>query len=132
MRLQYAMNANIPIIRVEEHRFFALNSGIWFQASSAFGPWVTAAAVPAEIYEIPASCPVHSVTYVRVGSVSVRHVRAQPAQRLIVYDSRPAISLSVGFPIVVGRVAHRWPSRGWDHGHGRGHGRSGGHHRGRH
>lgn len=124
MRLQYAVNANIPTIRVEANRFFALNAGIWFEATSAFGPWVTAVSVPAEIYEIPATCPIHEVTYVRVGGGHHRHSVSR--QKVVVYDPRPAVSVHVGFPVVVAKSSHRWPSRHWDHG------RSRGHHRGRH
>jgi hypothetical protein len=39
---------------------------VWFVATSATGPWTVADNVPAVIYTIPASSPVHYVTYVKV------------------------------------------------------------------
>ena len=39
---------------------------MWFESSTATGPWTVATAVPIEIYSIPASSPIHYVTYVKV------------------------------------------------------------------
>ena len=64
-QMQYALNANVPII-LFGGMYYACDNGIWFSASSAGGPWVVTSAIPAEIYTIPPSCPVHQVTYVRV------------------------------------------------------------------
>ncbi|MGQ0577360.1 MAG: hypothetical protein ACT4PQ_00445 [Betaproteobacteria bacterium] len=64
--LQTAVNAPIPVIRVSEESFFALDNGVWFAASSPFGPWSAASYVPAVIYSIPRSSPFHYVTYVRI------------------------------------------------------------------
>lgn len=64
--LQRAVNAPIPVIRVSENAFYALDNGVWFVASSPFGPWSVAASVPAAVYAIPRSSPIHYVTYVRV------------------------------------------------------------------
>lgn len=64
--LQQAVNAPIPVIRVSENSFYALDNGVWFVASSPFGPWSVAASVPAVVYSIPRSSPLHYVTYVRI------------------------------------------------------------------
>ena len=40
--------------------------GVWFMSRAATGPWEVATTVPQEIYTIPASSPVHHVTYVTV------------------------------------------------------------------
>ncbi|MGH8731232.1 MAG: hypothetical protein ACREVF_05915, partial [Burkholderiales bacterium] len=64
--LQSAVNAPVPVIRVSEESFFALDNGVWFAASSPFGPWSAAIYVPAVIYSIPRSSPLHYVTYVRI------------------------------------------------------------------
>jgi len=64
--LQSAVNAPVPVIRVSEESFFALDNGVWFAASSPFGPWSAASYVPAVIYSIPRSSPLHYVTYVRI------------------------------------------------------------------
>ena len=65
-QLQYVLNANTPIIRVSPTEWYAVENGVWFFATSPQGPWVAATSVPAAIYSIPASSPVHTVTYVRV------------------------------------------------------------------
>jgi hypothetical protein len=64
--LQQAVNAPVPVIRVSENAFYALDNGVWFVATSPFGPWTAAASVPAVIYSIPRSSPLHYVTYVRI------------------------------------------------------------------
>ena len=64
--LQNAINSPVPVIRVNADSFYALNNGVWFVASSPFGPWSVASNVPAVIYSIPRSSPLHYVTYVRI------------------------------------------------------------------
>src|SRR5262245_57634650 len=64
--LQYAVNAPMPVIQVDAGSFYALDNGVWFVATSAFGPWSAATWVPPVIYTIPRSSPLHYVTYVRV------------------------------------------------------------------
>ncbi|HEY7478885.1 MAG TPA: hypothetical protein VH680_00080 [Gemmatimonadales bacterium] len=64
--LQYVANTTTPIIVVAPGAYFAVENGVWFTASVLAGPWRVAAAVPAVIYSIPPSSPLHYVTYVRV------------------------------------------------------------------
>ena len=64
--LQQAVNAPIPVIRVSENSFYALDNGVWFVATSPYGPWNAAAMVPSILYSIPRSSPLHYVTYVRI------------------------------------------------------------------
>lgn len=64
--LYRAVNAPIPVIRVADDSFYALDNGVWFVASSPYGPWAVAAYVPPAVYAIPRSSPLHYVTYVRV------------------------------------------------------------------
>jgi len=64
--LQYAVNCPTPVIQVSANSYFAVDSGVWFSASSATGPWVVATSVPSVIYSIPPTSPLHNVTYVRV------------------------------------------------------------------
>ena len=64
--LQSAVNAPVPVIRVSEGSFYALDNGVWFTASSPFGAWSVASYVPAVIYSIPRGSPLHYVTYVRI------------------------------------------------------------------
>jgi hypothetical protein len=43
-------------------------NGVWFAGTAPTGPWAVAVSVPAVIYTIPATSPLHYVTYVRVYS----------------------------------------------------------------
>jgi hypothetical protein len=61
--LSYASNTPEKIIRVGD-LYYLCFQGVWFMSTSSKGPWKTADSVPKEIYTIPASCPVHNVTYV--------------------------------------------------------------------
>jgi hypothetical protein len=64
--LAYAANTPTPIIRVSDHGYYAVENGVWFDASSVSGPWTAATTVPAVIYTIPPTSPVYYVTYVRI------------------------------------------------------------------
>jgi len=64
--LYYARNTPVPVIRVAIDAYYALDKGVWFTAPAAAGPWSVADAVPAVVYTIPTSSPLHYVTYVRV------------------------------------------------------------------
>jgi hypothetical protein len=72
--LLYVVNSPDPIIQVTPTQWFAVQDGVWFVASSVQGPWSVASAVPAAIYAIPASSPVHYVTYVRVYTATPTYV----------------------------------------------------------
>ncbi|HSC27591.1 MAG TPA: hypothetical protein VLD67_09965, partial [Vicinamibacterales bacterium] len=69
-RLEAAVNAPVPVIRVDWRTYYALDNGVWFFADSADGPWTAATSVPAVVYTIPRSDPLHYVTYVRVYDVT--------------------------------------------------------------
>jgi len=64
--LFYVANSAVPLIKVDEHSWYACSDGAWYVATSIEGPFVVAASVPAVIYTIPPSSPLHYVTYVRV------------------------------------------------------------------
>ena len=64
--LSYAQNTPIPVIRVTPSSYYALQNAVWFVASDPYGAWTAATSVPAVIYTIPPSSPVHYVTYVRI------------------------------------------------------------------
>jgi hypothetical protein len=64
--LDYIINAPIPVIRVDDRNYYALDDGVWFFSATLDGPWTAASYVPAVIYTIPRSSPLHYVTYVRV------------------------------------------------------------------
>ena len=64
--LHYAVNSPVPVIQVDPKTYYSLKDGVWFVASAPLGPWTVATTVPAAIYTIPASSPLHYVTYVHV------------------------------------------------------------------
>ncbi len=64
--LQYVINSSTAIIQVNATTYYALQTGIWYSATSVSGPWVIATSVPAVIYSIPATSPLHYATYVYV------------------------------------------------------------------
>ena len=64
--LQYVINSPVPVIQVDPGSYYALDNSVWFVSNSPFGPWAVATSVPAVIYSIPRSSPLHYVTYVRV------------------------------------------------------------------
>lgn len=65
-KLSYVVNSPDPIIEVAPGDYYALRAGIWFAAPTPTGPWTIATAVPAPIYGIPPTSPLHYVTYVEV------------------------------------------------------------------
>ena len=72
--LQYVVNSPFPVIRIDATSWYALKDGVWFVGTSGGGPWVVAASVPAVIYTIPPSSPVHYVTYVYVYGATPQYV----------------------------------------------------------
>ncbi len=66
-QLQYVVNASMPIIQIgTPAEYFGVQNAVWFVSSSLEGPWLVATTVPSSIYSIPASSPLHYVTYVKV------------------------------------------------------------------
>ena len=63
--MQYVRNASNPVILVE-NEYFGVKDAVWFVSNSLKGPWLVATTVPPAIYSIPASSPLHYVTYVRI------------------------------------------------------------------
>src|SRR5262245_59662112 len=68
--LAYAANSPTPIIRVDPKTSYELYNGVWFVTTAPVGPWAVATGVPAVIYTIPVTSPLHYVTYVRVYGVT--------------------------------------------------------------
>ena len=64
--LHYAVNSPVPVIQVDEKTYYSLKDGVWFTANAPVAPWTVATTVPAVIYTIPPSSPLHYVTYVHV------------------------------------------------------------------
>jgi hypothetical protein len=73
--LQYAVNTTTPVIYDPAGKgYYAVQNGVWFNSSNANGPWVVAASVPAAIYTIPPSSPLHYVTYVQIYGSTPQYV----------------------------------------------------------
>lgn len=64
--MEYASNTSAAVIKVSEGNYYSVEAGAWFKAPAPEGPWEIAESVPAEIYTIPASSPLHYITYVKV------------------------------------------------------------------
>jgi hypothetical protein len=72
--LLYVFNSPDPIIQVTPTQWYALQDAVWFTAPALQGPWVVATSVPAVVYSIPVSSPIHYVTYVRIYSYTPTQV----------------------------------------------------------
>jgi len=64
--MAYATNTSADVIRLEQ-KYYLCQNGVWFVSGTPGGPWVICTSVPAVIYTIPPSYPVHRVVYVTTG-----------------------------------------------------------------
>jgi len=65
-KVSYALNTGTQVLEIEG-RYYAVDAGVWFVASSATGPWVVADSIPEEeIQKIPPSSPAYNTTYVHI------------------------------------------------------------------
>jgi hypothetical protein len=121
--LHYAYNTGAPVIRVEMKTidpttYYMVQNAVWFSATAPTGPWVVAATVPAVIYSIPPSSPMHYVTYVRVYSStpSTVFVGYTPGYYGTVYSTEGVVVYGTGYyyPAYVGTYWYPYPpSYGW-------------------
>jgi len=134
--LQYIVNTATPLVMVNANSYYAVENGVWFTSASLQGPWSIATSVPAEIYKIPPSCPIHYVTYVKVYDVvddivyvgytpGYKGETVDPVTHVVVYGTgyyyTPWIgSVWYGPPVTYGfGVAMRYtPWTGWTVGYG--------------
>ncbi|MGC4017705.1 MAG: hypothetical protein QM755_24785 [Luteolibacter sp.] len=63
--MSYAKNSGSSVIQVQGS-YYLCQDAVWFISSAPSGPWKICTNVPGVIYTIPASSPVHNVTYVKV------------------------------------------------------------------
>jgi len=134
--LQYVVNSATPIIVVDPHSYYALQNGVWFVGTAVSGPWVVATSVPAVIYSIPPSSPVHYVSYVRVydWTSQVVYVGYTPGYYGTYVDSDGVVVYGTGYyytpwigtvwygpPVTYGVAAAvtYTPWTGWAYGHPR-------------
>jgi hypothetical protein len=60
-----AANTDMAVIKAGDLYYLCVQ-GVWFVASAPRGPWTVTGRVPQVIYTIPASSPLHHVTYVTI------------------------------------------------------------------
>ncbi len=63
--LQYAVNTTTPTF-LSGTKYYAVESGIWYEADSPTGPWRVSVAPPADVNRIPPSNPHYNVKYTKV------------------------------------------------------------------
>src|SRR6266850_279600 len=115
--LQYVVNASVPVIRVDASTYYALQNGVWFVDTSPTGPWTVATSVPPVIYTIPASSPLHYVTYVYVyGSTpDVVYTGHAPGYLGTVVAPGPVVVDGTGYDYPDWAGAYWYPGPwGWD------------------
>jgi len=112
--LQYATNTATPVVMVNPTSYYACQGGVWFVSSSPTGPWAVAASVPASIYNIPVSSPIHYVTYSYVygASPSCVYVGYTPGYMGTVVAPGDVVVYGTGYyypPVVVGATYVGYP-----------------------
>lgn len=112
--LQYATNTQTAVIRVNPTSYYACEGGVWFVSPSPTGPWAVAAKVPSSIYTIPATCPIHYVTYVYVygATPSVVYMGYTPGYMGTVVAPGGVVVYGTGYyypPVVVGTTYVSYP-----------------------
>lgn len=97
--LEYVVNTRAPLIRVSPDSYYALQTGVWFTATSLTGPWAVATSVPLAIYSIPVSSPLHYVTYVSVygNTTNVVYVGYTPGYFGTVVDTGGTVVYGTGY-----------------------------------
>lgn len=64
-KMTYAVNTSSAVIYAGG-RYYFCDQGVWYDSASPKGPWTVSITIPAEISQIPPSCPISSVTYVKI------------------------------------------------------------------
>lgn len=63
--MKYAVNTSSSVLLIDG-KYHACDNGVWFESSSAKGPWVVSTKRPDKVDEIPATSPVYNTKYVYV------------------------------------------------------------------
>ena len=63
--MTYAVNTESTVLFIED-TFYCVDNAVWFESSSASGPWTVSDSRPEAVDEIPPSAPVYNVKYVYV------------------------------------------------------------------
>jgi hypothetical protein len=63
--LELAMNTSSTVMK-SGNKFYCVESGVWFVADKAMGPWKVSDQRPSEVSQIPASSPAYNTQYVYI------------------------------------------------------------------
>jgi hypothetical protein len=63
--LEYAVNTGKSVFK-EGAKYYALDQGVWYEATSPEGPWKVSASPPQQVDKIPPSNPNYNAKYVKV------------------------------------------------------------------
>ncbi|MEN6486675.1 MAG: hypothetical protein ABFD98_17505 [Syntrophobacteraceae bacterium] len=63
--LKYAVNTRQTVFK-EETKYYAVEEGVWYEATSPNGPWKASVAPPQRVQDIPPSNPHYNAKYVKV------------------------------------------------------------------
>jgi len=111
--LSYAVNTGTPVIRIDSRNYYMVQNGVWFVAGAPKGVWTVATTVPAAIYTIPPSSPLHYVTYVRIYSSTPTTVLVgyTPGYYGTVMSSDGVVVYGTGYPYppYIGSVWYPYP-----------------------
>ena len=60
------MNTNGSIIKDKDSIYYAVDQAVWFTSDTYNGPWTVADHYPAEVRNIPPSCPLFNIKFVEI------------------------------------------------------------------
>lgn len=124
--MELAMNTSSTVIK-SENKFYCVESGVWFVADKATGPWKVSDTRPKEVNKIPASSPAYNTQYVYVydSTPDVVYVGYTPGY-MGCYVYGPTVVYGTGFyynpwygpyyyprPVTYGFSMHYNPWTGW-------------------
>lgn len=111
--LQYVINSETPIIRVDAGTYYALSAGVWFTANAVDATWVIATSVPDVVYSIPPSSALYYTTFVYIYGVTSEYVYVgyTPGYLGTVVDSDGVVVYGTGYDYApwVGSVYYAAP-----------------------
>ncbi len=71
--IQYAINTSSTVL-LSGGKYYCVDNGIWYESTSAKGPWTVSTTRPAEVNKIPAAVPVYNVKYVYIYETTPQYV----------------------------------------------------------
>jgi hypothetical protein len=100
--LSYVFNSPDAILMVAYNQWYAVQSGVWFTATSLYGPWVVATFVPAVVYSIPPSSALFYTTFVQIYSstADVVVVGYTPGYMGVVVEPNGVVVYGTGYTYV--------------------------------